>query len=98
MTFRIRQGRLACRNSTREREREGTTGESSNGPKRMTPIAHLGEGTALSNSDLIANLSVNEARGDVGAQLLVTLLETVVLLDVVKVVTAERAGSARDRR
>lgn len=52
----------------------------------------LGEGAGLSNSDLISGAD-KEGRGAMSRNLLVTLLETGVLLDEVKVVTTDSDGT-----
>ena len=51
----------------------------------------LGKGSALADSNNISN-SEAESWGAVGSNSLVTLLESVVLLDVVKVVTTDDDG------
>ena len=48
----------------------------------------LGKGTALANGDDITGLDT-EGRGAVHGDVLVTLLESVVLLDVVKIITTD---------
>ena len=53
----------------------------------------LGEGAALTHSDDIAGSDTGESRGQVGGQVVVPLLESVVLLDIVEVVSAEDDGS-----
>ena len=57
----------------------------------------LGERAALPGEDLVAGLNA-EAGGDVDGRVLVTLLETIVLLDVVKVVLRGERGGRRGRR
>ncbi len=57
--------------------------------------SHLGEGTALADSDEVTKLDITEARGDVGREVLVALLITVVLGDVVQVVTADNARAVQ---
>lgn len=57
----------------------------------------LGEGAALANSHLVAELGITEDGGDVGRESPVALLKAVVLLDVVEVVTADDAGPAKGR-
>ena len=56
---------------------------------------YLGQRAALTNNDLITESDITEARGDVHGQGLVALLETVVLLDVVKVVSSDNASPER---
>ena len=53
--------------------------------------SNLGEGAALANSDEVTEGNVTESGGDVGAEVLVALLETLVLRDEVEVVTADDA-------
>ena len=52
----------------------------------------LGEGTALANSDDITNAETESGRA-VSSHRLVALLESVVLLDVVQVVTTDHNGA-----
>lgn len=52
----------------------------------------LGQRTALPNSDNVTLVN-GEARGAVSVNVLVTLLETTVLLDVVKVITTDDNGA-----
>jgi hypothetical protein len=59
--------------------------------KRKT---HLGQGAALTDRDLVALVNITESGGDVGTDVLVALLETVVLADEVEVVTADNQGAA----
>ena len=56
----------------------------------------LGERAALPGEDLVAGLNA-EAGGDVDGRVLVTLLETVVLLDVVKVILRRERERERER-
>ena len=49
----------------------------------------LGERTALANSHDITDLGTGESRGEMSGHVVVSLLEPVVLLDVVEVVSAE---------
>ena len=53
----------------------------------------LGEGSALTNSNDITDSSSGESGGEMGGHVLVSLLESVVLLDVVKVISSENDGS-----
>ena len=53
--------------------------------------SNLGEGAALTNSDEVTEGNVTESGGNVGAEVLVALLETLVLRDEVEVVTADDA-------
>ena len=54
---------------------------------------YLGEGSALTNGDLIANGNITEGGGDVGSQVAMALLITVVFGDVMKVITTDDAGT-----
>ncbi len=53
----------------------------------------LGEGSALAHSDNVALIDAGEGGRAVGSQVLVSLLESVVLLDVVQVVSSHNDGS-----
>ena len=57
----------------------------------------LGERAALPSENLVAGLNA-EAGGDVDGRVLVTLLETVVLLDVVKVILRNDKASGGTAR
>jgi hypothetical protein len=52
----------------------------------------LGEGSALADCDDVT-ISHTEGGGDVGGEVLVSLLEPVVLLDVMQVVSSDHEGS-----
>ena len=54
----------------------------------------LGEGSALANSDDVTLLDSGESGGAVSGEVLVSLLESVVLLDVMKVVSSDDDGSS----
>ena len=53
----------------------------------------LGKGTAFTDGNHITNLDTNKSRGAVSSQVLVSLLVTVVLLDVVQVFTTDDDGA-----
>jgi hypothetical protein len=53
----------------------------------------LGEGSALANGDDITNLGSAESRTAVGGEVVMSLLEPVVLLDVVEVISSQDDGS-----
>lgn len=52
----------------------------------------LGEGSALANSDDVTFLNSGESGGAVSGEVLVSLLESVVLLDVMEVVSSDDNG------
>ena len=54
----------------------------------------LGKGSALANSHDITLLNTGECWGAVSGQVLVSLLESVVLLDVMQVVSSDNDGSS----
>ena len=54
----------------------------------------LGEGSALANSDDVTLLDSGESGGAVSGEVIVSLLESVVLLDVMKVVSSDDDGSS----
>ena len=56
--------------------------------------AYLGQRAALANGHLVADLDITEGRRHVARDVLVTLLETVVLHDVVQVVPTDDASAA----
>lgn len=53
----------------------------------------LGEGSALADSDDVTFLNTGESGGAVSSDVLVSLLEPVVLLDVVEVISSHNDGS-----
>ena len=54
----------------------------------------LGEWSALANGDNISDLGSGEAWGAMSWQVVMSLLESVVFLDVMKVISSENDGSA----
>ena len=54
----------------------------------------LGEGSALANGHDITFLNTGESGGAVSGEVLVSLLESVVLLDVMQVVSSDNNGSS----
>ncbi len=63
---------------------------------QQADMTHLGQGAALADGDEVTELDIAEARRDVRGEVLVALLVTVVLGDVVQVVTADDAGAGQE--
>ena len=54
----------------------------------------LGEWSALANSDDISGFGSTEAWGAMGWEVVMSLLESVIFLDIMKVISSENDGSA----
>merc|ERR1719270_1033861 len=54
----------------------------------------LGKRSALSNGEDISNLDISEAWRQMNRHVLVSLLESVVLLDIMEIITSHHHGSA----